>query len=243
LPKDDADVENGDEQGGGKKGEDLDSVHSQLFEGHLEIRTVDAKTGRTEVRFVCDNHAKVIADPDRYSLAVDEDGICGVHACAINGYLETLRALVELGGASPFAQARGRVDALMMARRRGHHHVLEYLESFEGERGAARLAEIAAQVEARRLREAGERAALLGEEEGSIDEAPTLDTEEIQAQKAEKAAEARAAAVEASMRAIQASAAKKVELLPRKIWRAEWCQIDDSRGVGFYPRKPLAEED
>jgi len=209
---------------------------SVLCEGQTSIDT--DVTGRVYTGFHCKGHAKVEADPDPFSFAMDSDGFRGVHACALNGYLDTLRVLVEQGGAMPFVQTRGGVDALMIARRRGHRHVLDYLMQFEGDRGAELLGTIRKSVEERRQREA-----LANQEfdEGSLASAQELTLEEALRRREERLAEAMAKALEVSLLVLEQKA-KPVETLPRKIWRAEWVQLDQKRGVGFYPRKPFHDE-
>jgi len=219
---------------------------ASVFSGRTVLKTLGDATHAT---FRCDSHATVAADPDTFALAVDDDGITAVHACAINGYLETLKVLVEEGGASPFAQAKGSVDGLVLARRRGHAPVLQYLSSFASEQGKARLDAIQVQVLERRARKAAVAALLERDAEGGAsDEAstgsqPSVITAVLAEQRTAKQAEARTQAIAASMAAIQKGAEKEVELLPRKFWKAEYAQIDDARGVGYYPRKPLLEEE
>ena len=53
--------------------------------------------------------------------------------------------------------------------------------------------------------------------------------EEVQKKREEKAAAARQEALDRSMLAIQQEEVKAVELLPRKIWRAEWFPMDENR--------------
>jgi hypothetical protein len=228
---------------------------AKLFEGRVQLVTAQldgtptrssaasaAPGPATTITFVCTHHKAVVADPDAFSGAEDGESINGVHACALNGYLETLQVLIEEGGALPFKKARGGLDALMIARRRGHESVLEYLSTYEGRGGAQKLVKIQQRVAERRRREAAERALLEGDfDGGSQSSGPSMTGEEAQKMREEKAAVARAAALERSMLAIQQEEVKVVELLPRKIWRAEWAQIDDNRGVGFYPRKPFAD--
>uniref|UniRef100_A0A7S2W1F5 Uncharacterized protein n=1 Tax=Rhizochromulina marina TaxID=1034831 RepID=A0A7S2W1F5_9STRA len=212
--------------------------HSELqvlCEGATSIDSDE--NGRAFAAFHCKGHGKVEADPDLFAFAMDRDGFCGVHACALNGFLETLQALVEHGGAMPFVQTRAGVDALMIARRRGHHHILDYLTQFEGEQGVERLALIRKAVEERRQREA-----LANEEysQESLSSVHEFSLEEAQRRREERLAEAKAKALEAS-RMLFETKAKPVETLPRKFWQAEWVQLDEKRGVGFYPRKPFAE--
>ena len=227
------------------------SALAQLFSGQVQLRT-DPASGLTRPHYVCFSHADVLADPDRFAGAVDEDGLTGVHACAINGFLETLQVLVELGGAAPFAQARGRVDALMIARRRGHKHILTFLTSLQGDRGSDRLAAIAASVAERRAKEAAEKAALLSNDDAGDDggaslasslAAQTTASEASVARRVEKAAAARQAAVERSLKAIAKEQVEELELLPRVAWRGEMIVTDNSRGVGYYPRKPFSDGD
>jgi hypothetical protein len=233
----------------GKQDNMVSQKMSMLFEGRPMLKT-DSKEGSniTRVHYYCDNHRAVVADPDAFAMIVDEDGVTGVHAAAINGYLDTLRILIERGGANPFAQVRGRVDALQMARRRGHNEVLEYLSSFQGEAGAQKLIAISAYVQDRRNKLAEQLAQLEGDMSGFEDGNEELEQEEEVEEEEKKktveaVAEAREVALRASMKAIQKDVVKSVELIPRKIWRAEWAEIDDKRGVGYYPRKPLAEEE
>jgi hypothetical protein len=221
------------------------TVLSLLFGGRVILKTrIDGSTFAT---FRCDAHAAVVANPDKFSSVVDEEGICGVHACAINGYLETLKVLVEEGAASPFVQARGRLDALMLARRRGHEHIIQYLDTFSGEAGQARLAAISARVGERRVRMAAARALLDGAAGDASEEDPDLDapeaTTELEEQRTAKQAEVRSQALAASLAAIQKDAPKPTQLLPRKFWRAEFTQLDVARGIGYYPRKPVVEEE
>jgi hypothetical protein len=220
---------------------------SSMFCGRTILRTF-SKTS-TRATFQCDYHSAIVANPDAFSLAVDDDGCTGVHACAINGYLNTLKVLVEEGAASPYAKVSGQVDALVLARRRGHKAVLEYLISYADQEGRARFVEIQARVAERRARKAAV-AALLERDEGLNDDdddastsQPSVTTAVLAEQRTAKQAEARTQALKASMAAIQQDTVKPVELLPRKFWRAEYAQLDDARGVGYYPRKPLAEEE
>ena len=98
---------------------------TQLFAGEKNIST-DPRTGQAaKMTFTCHAHAVVAEDPEAFASAVDPDGVTGVHACALNGYVDTLKLLVEEGGADPFVQTRSGIDALMMARRRGHREVGE----------------------------------------------------------------------------------------------------------------------
>ena len=51
--------------------------------------------GKSGPCFICDAHAAVVAEPEEYAAVVDPDGVTGVHACALNGYYDTLVELVE----------------------------------------------------------------------------------------------------------------------------------------------------
>ena len=227
------------------------SALAQAFAGSTRAKT-DAD-GVTRPHYICDNHAKVVARVDHYALAEpDADGLRPVHACAINGFLDTLKVLVERGGADPFAACRaGKADCRELAKRRGHaSSVGAYLAQFEGDVGSGRLASVMAAVAARRVAEAAKRAvelaAAAAENDDSSSYASTMASPasvEARQQRAMKAAEARERALEASMKAIQTDVVANVELLPRVFWRAEFVVKDDSRGVGYYPRKPLADED
>lgn len=229
------------------------SVLTHIFHGRTK-QHLNPASGVTSAFYVCDAHSDVVSDPDKYALAVDDDGVTAVHACAINGYLDTLEVLVEVGGASPFAQvARSRVDALQMARRRGHAGVLAYLTSFQGKVGAQRLSEIATAVATRR-QEAAKAKAIAegvvdsgdGNDDDEASQATSLSAGALSAANAAqtrqaKAEEARSIALARSMQAIAKEAVEEVELLPRVLWRAEYIVMDNSRGVGYYPRKPFSE--
>jgi hypothetical protein len=221
---------------------------ADLFPGFMVCFT-DSE-GMTKVRFECSNHSTVADDPDKYAMVADDDGFSSVHACALNGYLDTLRVLVEEGGANPFAQTRHRIDALMLARRRGHASILEYLTDFEGRDGAARLSEIGDRVRERKRRTAEALAKLTKtavesdeSDEGSVVSDPGRPTVTGLQARAAKAAEARAAALAAAMKALEQVPAKAIERLPRTVWRAETVQLDEERGMGYYPRKPFADGD
>ena len=135
---------------------------AKLFSGHAQLVTAPGSEAgaprTTTVIFLCNNHKSVVADPDAYSSVEDTELINGVHACALNGFVDTLKVLIEEGGALPFKKARGGLDALMIARRRGHESVLNYLSTFEGQGGAQKLIKIQQRVAERRRREAAERA-------------------------------------------------------------------------------------
>lgn len=218
---------------------------AKLFSGHAQLVTAPGSEAgaprTTTVIFLCNNHKSVVADPDAYSSVEDTELINGVHACALNGFVDTLKVLIEEGGALPFKKARGGLDALMIARRRGHESVLNYLSTFEGQGGAQKLIKIQQRVAERRRREAAERALRDGDGTSQSSE-PSMTMEEVQKKREEKAAAARQEALDRSMLAIQQEEVKAVELLPRKIWRAEWFQMDENRGVAFYPRKPFADQ-
>ena len=77
----------------------------------------------------------MVAEPEEFAAVIDSDGVTGVHACALNGYYDTLVQLVEEGGADPFVQTRSGIDALMMARRRGHRKILKYFEELQSDGG------------------------------------------------------------------------------------------------------------
>jgi hypothetical protein len=227
------------------------SVLAHVFRGRTK-HNLDPVSGITSAVYVCDAHSDVVTDPDKYALAVDDDGITAVHACAINGYLETLKVLIEVGGASPFTQVmRSRVDALQMARRRGHAGVLDYLTGFQGKGGAQRLSEIATAVATRREETAKAKAIAEGVVDGGNEhddesQATSLSAGALSAVNAAqtrqaKAEEARSVALARSMQAIAKEAVEEVELLPRVLWRAEYIVMDNSRGVGYYPRKPFSE--
>lgn len=228
------------------------SVLAYVFKGHTRQRS-DPASGKTSAYYVCDAHAEVVSDPDKYALAADDDGVTAVHACAINGYLDTLQVLVEAGGASPFAQvARSRVDALQMARRRGHCGVLAYLTSFQGKVGAQRLGDIAAAVAARRKHAADKASAAAANDnnhdngdddatQATVLSAGALSAVGAAQTRQAKAAEAREAAMARSLAAIAHEVVEELGLLPRVVWRAEFVVVDHARGVGYYPRKPFSD--
>lgn len=230
----------------GNRSDPTGAILAVIFPGSTRYST---EGGRVKSRCVCDAAAAVEADPDRFSAVADDDGFTCVHACALNGYLDTLQTLIEEGGAAPFTTTRGRVDALMIARRRGHIAVLEYLSSFEGEGGAEALQSITRRVAERRRREEERRRALTADDDeeeeedmGAMAARALAAAEAAREMKAAKAAEAKAVAIEAGRKAMLKLAPKTVELLPRRAWRGEVVQMDEKRGIGYYPRKPLQEE-
>ena len=100
----------------------------------------------------CANQDKIMASLQElgaespYATAIDESsGIHGIHACAVNGYVELLKAFMELGGVDPLQKATGLsakvawvkrqcgagVDCLWLARRRGHKGIVDHLLSME----------------------------------------------------------------------------------------------------------------
>jgi len=206
---------------------------TELFAGEAMVETTD-EDPTPRCIFVCTAHQAVVDNPDFFAAATDSDGLTAVHACALNGYLDTLKVLVEDAAAPPFAKTRSGIDTLMVARRRGHRHILQYLVTFEGQHGAAKFLEIQQRVEERRRRE--EAAARLAQDGGSLDSMESLSMEEAQRQREARMQEAKAAALEKSMLALQEKV-KVVELLPFEIWRAERVQMDKKRGVAYYPRK------
>ncbi|KAH8098853.1 hypothetical protein JL720_1823 [Aureococcus anophagefferens] len=95
------------------------------------------------------NHDKILADIEAsgkdsaFAAAVCPfSGVTALHACAINGYLSLLKVLVEKCEMSPLVCAGGLssmmssrlehvrgADAMWMAKRRGHKHVIEYMKT------------------------------------------------------------------------------------------------------------------
>lgn len=95
------------------------------------------------------NHARIVEDlaangkASSYATAICPfSGVNALHACAINGYVSLLRALIEKGELSPLSVAVGLngllnsrlehvrgADVLWMAKRRGHKHILDYLRT------------------------------------------------------------------------------------------------------------------
>lgn len=207
----------------------------QLFSGRSQIVSDGASSRQS---FVCTAHEAVVADPEFFASVVDGDGVRGVHACALNGYLETLKVLVEEGGADPFAQTRlGGVDTLMIARRRGHRLVSKYLQALTDD-GGARLEEIRVMVEERkRLRHVQDSLDNLSRAPDSP-EKPEYDFE---ARRKHRAMMAKEKALKATAQPKKES--KSVDAIPRLFWRAEYCQVDKngpaSKHHGFYPRKPF----
>lgn len=211
----------------------------QLFAGRSQIVSQGAgEAASTRQTFVCTAHEAVVAEPEFFANVVDGDGVRGVHACALNGYLETLKVLVEEGGADPFAQTRlGGVDTLMIARRRGHRQVSRYLQSLTDD-GGARLEEIRVMIEERqRLRDVQDSLDNLSRAPDSP-EKPDIDFE---ARRKHRAQMAKEKALKATAQPKKES--KSVDAIPRLFWRAEYCQIDKngpaSKHHGFYPRKPF----
>ncbi|KAH8098113.1 hypothetical protein JL720_1040 [Aureococcus anophagefferens] len=108
-----------------------------VFRGRTNIvmrkRTEEYKrNGKKETRVVeytalasaCAKHAQVVAAPGKYAAARDaQTGVTAVHACAFNGYAETLKALLDVGGADAYARTACGVDAFEIARRREHADV------------------------------------------------------------------------------------------------------------------------
>lgn len=199
-----------------------DELLRNLFSGSSQISSED---GRNKMVFNNNAHELIVANPEMYAAASDADGVNGVHACAVNGYLSTLRCLVECGGADPFSKTTfGGLDAEFIARRRGHRGVIQYLAELQ-KNGRKLFKRIRARLEAARR----------GKDVPTLPPPPTISSETSKERRARRAAEARARALKDAHEAMLR--AKTTDGLPRIIWRNEWVQIDEKQSRGYYPRK------
>ena len=121
-------------------------AHRRLCEVFCPTRNwrIDGGTERRSA-----HHEVIVDDIKKYGKSslyaqarCPYSGVTAVHACAINGYLGLLRAMIEFGDSDPtdvaehlgplfdarVEKARG-ADALWMAKRRGHKACVDYLLS------------------------------------------------------------------------------------------------------------------
>jgi len=212
-----------------------------VFRGRTNIvmrkRTEEYKrNGKKETRVVeytalasaCAKHAQVVAAPEKYAAARDaQTGVTAVHACAFNGYAETLKALLDVGGADAYARTACGVDAFEIARRREHADVEAVLADVEAARlareAALRQAPIDEQLAKQRALEAEARAKRM-EEMNRVEDAKRRMLEE----------EAR----RARQRAAEERAWKRLGIVPtrRTKWKGITIDVDERRGVGYFPK-------
>ena len=202
---------------------------AKAFKGQTKIVSRD---GRTFLESKCVAHAEIVEDPDDFVNALDTDGINCVHGCALNGFLSTLEVLVQYG-ADPLQKTFDGIDALQIARSRGHHDITAYLENIEpvlravAERKAAeeqaRLDLIARREAANQARREEMQAKMRAEEKARQMKADA------------KAAALKKAQLEAKARE---EAARGIDPMERVIWAQERIDIDTRRHIGFFPRRP-----
>ncbi|KAJ1447961.1 hypothetical protein M885DRAFT_540903 [Pelagophyceae sp. CCMP2097] len=178
--------------------------------------------------------ALVEAAPGAYAAARDSDsGICAVHACAFNGYVDALRVLVEAGGADVYAETHDGFDARAVAAERGHANVCEYIDKRASDLEAWALAnaptpeELAAeQARLQRARQAETKRLLLEsrlETQKHVEEAKRKMLEDDAARAEEHAEEER-----------QWLEQGVVPARPYR-WRGIEIEADVRRNIGYFP--------
>lgn len=199
----------------------------QVFAGRSHI------TKSNTLRHVCCNHALVIENPGTFARAIDTTSkVTAVHGCAMNGYVETLRVLVEKGGADIFAICADGIDALRIAQTRNHVDVVSYILECQAEECRRRLA-LPGKEEA--LAELTQRQARSRELKTSLAKQARLEEEKRKLLYEEKK--------RIKERAAQERAWRELGMVPvrRGRWRSIDVDIDDRKPplkirVGYYPR-------
>lgn len=199
----------------------------QVFDGRSQI------TKSNTLRHVCCNHALVVENPGTYAQAMDiTSKITAVHGCAMNGYVETLRVLVENGGADIFALSADGVDALRIAQTRNHVDVVSYILECHAEETQRRLV-LPFTEEA--LAEQTRRQARSRDLQNSLAEQTRLEEERRKLLNDEK--------MRIREREAQERAWRELGVVPvrRCRWRSLDIDVDDRKPpltirVGYYPR-------
>lgn len=178
------------------------------------------------LKHVCANHDDVAGSPKAYTQVVDgASRISAVHACSLNGYVETLRVLLDDGGADFSATTVDGFTAKRIAQLRQHHDIVELLDRAEEKRLATLLpsendlADIARQAEDLR-----------------ISNLAFVDQAHIEATNRHFLADERA-----RERQLRNEARRKIGVVPvrRERWKGIDIDVDDrqpSVGLGYYPR-------
>lgn len=202
-----------------------------VFEGTSQLTGATDGSRRVVRVLTCGAAAAVAAEPELFAGATDADGVTAVHGCALNGYLATLRVLVEEGGADPYVETCDGLDASEIALRRGHVDIVEYLDTAH---------EVVAKIQAEKQAESDRQAHA---EATRLEEAARRKQQHAERLVAEESArQTKAEVVRTAMKKAQVEAEKEAEkdaadtLTHKTVWRTVQIEVDPKRGLGFYPR-------
>lgn len=181
------------------------------------------------LKHVCANHNDVAATPVKYTEVVDAASrISAVHACSLNGYVETLRVLLDDGGADFSATTSDGFTAKRIAQLRQHHDIVELLDRAE-EKRLATLTQPATEDD---LADAARQT-----EDLRLSKQCFVEPTRIEATTRHFLADERARARE---RQLRDDARYKIGVVPvrRERWKGIDIDVDDrqpSVGLGYYP--------